>query len=191
MPTFTQFPISRQGLQDIALFLIAGMAIFGALAAWRRYRGGDVGRQLYSVGILGVLVVVSYALAFTVAPNIPTPPVPFTARFQTNPVPDTPESIDAGRQLFQAHCTVCHGARALGDGPQAFLLNPRPFNLQLHVPQHATGEIFYWIRNGVPATAMPSWKDAKNTDGSAALTEEDTWKIIRFLDALAAKRIEQ
>jgi len=27
--------------------------------------------------------------------------------------------------------------------------------------------------------------------GSPALTEEDTWKIIRFLDALAAKRIEQ
>ena len=191
MPTFTQFPISRQGLQDIALFFIAGMAIFGALAAWRRYRGGDMRRPLTSVGILGGLVVIAYALAFTVAPNIPTPPVPFTARFQTNPVPDTTDSIDRGRQVFQARCAICHGARALGDGPQAFLLNPRPFNLQLHVPQHATGEIFYWIRNGVVGTAMPSWKDAKNSDGTPALTEEDTWKIIRFIDALAAKRIEQ
>jgi mono/diheme cytochrome c family protein len=191
VPTFTQFPISRQGLQDIALFLIAGMAIFGALAAWRRYRGGDVRRQLTSVGILGVLVVITYVLAFTVAPNIPTPPVPFTARFQNNPTPDTTESIDRGRQVFLANCAICHGARALGDGPQAFLLNPRPFNLQLHVPQHATGEIFYWIRNGVVGTAMPSWKDALNTDGTPKLTEEDTWKIIRFLDALAAKRIEQ
>ena len=191
MPTFTQFPISRQGLQDIALFFIAGMAIFGALAAWRRYRGGDVRRPLISVGVLGALVVVAYALAFTVAPNIPTPPVPFTARFQSNPVPDTPENIDRGRQVFQAHCAICHGSRALGDGAQAFLLNPRPFNLQLHVPQHATGEIFYWIRNGVVGTAMPSWKDAKNADGTPALTEDDTWKIVRFLDALAAKRIEQ
>ena len=192
MPVFTQFPISRQGLQDIALFLVAGMAIFGALAAWRRYRrGGDVRRQLYSVGILGALAALCYALAFTVAPNIPTPPVPFTARFQQNPIADTTENIDQGRQLFLQHCAVCHGARALGDGPQAFLLNPRPFNLQLHVPQHATGEIFYWIRNGVPGTAMPSWKDAKNADGSPALSEDDTWKIIRFLDGLAAKRIEQ
>ena len=191
MPTFTQFPISRQGLQDIALFLIAGMAIFGALAAWRRYRGGEIRRPLTSVGILGVLVVITYALAFTVAPNIPTPPVPFTARFQSNPAPDTVESIDRGRQAFLANCAICHGPRALGDGPQAFLLNPRPFNLQLHVPQHATGEVFYWIRNGVVGTAMPSWKDALNADGTPKLTEDDTWKIIRFLDALAAKRIEQ
>ena len=183
MPTFTQFPISRQGLQDIAQFLIAGMVIFGVLALVTRSRGGNIRRQLFSVGILGGLTVLSYALAFTVAPNIPTPPVPFTARFTTNPVPDTSVSIDAGRATFQTHCAVCHGPKALGDGPQAFLLQPRPFNLQLHVPLHAEGEIFYWISSGVVGTGMPAWQ--------GTLSDTERWQVVRYLEALAAKRIDQ
>src|SRR2546430_17648673 len=129
-------------MQDIAQWLIVGAVLFGVLALVARRRGGEPRRYLVSVGLLVALTVVSYALAFTVAPNIPTPPVPFTARFQSNPVPDTPENIDRGRQVFQAHCAICHGSRALGDGAQAFLLNPRPFNLQPHRPQHAAGEVF-------------------------------------------------
>src|SRR5512132_251098 len=152
------FAISRQGLQDIAQFLIAGAVVFLVLALVTRYRGGDWRRFVVSAGALGVLVVMSYALAFTVAPNIPTPPVPFTARFAQNPTPDTSATIGAGRTTFQANCAICHGPRGLGDGPQAFLLQPRPVNLQLHVPQHAQGEIEYWITNGVAGTGMPAWK---------------------------------
>ncbi len=183
MPPFTQFPISRQGLQDIAQFLVAGMAVFGALALLSRRRGRDPRRQVMSVGILGGLTALSYVLAFTVAPNIPTPPVPFTARFMTNPVPDTTENVDRGRQTFQANCAICHGPRALGDGPAAFTLNPRPFNLQLHVPLHAEGEVFYWISNGVASTGMPAWKDT--------LTDDQRWQVVRYLEALASRRIEQ
>ncbi len=179
----TQFPISRQGLQDIALFLIAGLAVFGVLALLRRRRGGDPRRQLTVMGILGGLVIVCYGLAFTVAPNIPTPPVPITARFQRNPVPDTPASIDAGRQLFQTNCAICHGARGLGDGPAAFTLSPRPVNLQLHIPQHAEGENHYWISEGVAGTGMPAWKDK--------LTDEQRWQILRYLGALASGRVQQ
>jgi mono/diheme cytochrome c family protein len=186
-----QFPISRQGLQDIAQFLILGMVLFAALGLWARRRGRDPRRQLMSAGVLGGLTVLCYALAFTVAPNIPTPPVPFTARFMTNPVPDTTESIDAGRQVYQARCAICHGPRALGDGPAAFTLNPRPFNLQLHVPLHAEGEVFYWIRSGVAGTGMPAWKDAVDAQGKPQLTEEQTWQIVRYIEALASKRVDQ
>ena len=173
-----QFPISRQGLQDIALFLIVGIAVFGVLALLARRRGDDPRRQLTAMGILGGLVVVAYALAFTVAPNIPTPAVPFTARFMRDPLPSTTEVLDAGRGAFQANCAICHGPRGLGDGPQAFLLNPRPVNLQVHVPQHAEGEVFYWISEGVAGTGMPPWKDK--------LSEEQRWQIVRYLQALAA-----
>lgn len=180
---FTQFPISRQGLQDIAQWLIVGAVLFAVLALVTRQRGGDPRRFFMSIGVLAALTVLSYGLAFTIAPDIPTPPVPFTARFQQNPVPDTPENINAGRQTFQANCAICHGARALGDGPAAFTLQPRPFNLQVHVPLHATGEVFYWISNGVTGTAMPAWQDK--------LTETQRWQIIRYLEALAAHRIDQ
>jgi mono/diheme cytochrome c family protein len=172
------FPVSRQGMQDIAQFLIAGAVVFLLLALLTRYRGGDWRRFAISAGALGVLVIVSYALAFTVAPNIPTPPVPFTARFLQNPAPDTPETVDRGRGLFLANCAICHGPRGLGDGPQAFLLQPRPVNLQLHVPQHAPGEIYYWISEGVAGTQMPAWKET--------LSETQRWEIVRFLYALAS-----
>ena len=179
----TQFPISRQGLQDIALFLIAGAVLFGVLAVVGKRRGGNVRRQVQVVGALAVLIVVSYGLAFTVAPNIPTPPVPITARFARNPVPDTPETIDAARPIFQANCAICHGPRGLGDGPAAFTLNPRPVNLQVHVPQHAEGENLYWISEGVAGTGMPAWKDK--------LTEEQRWQLVRYLQALASGRVQQ
>ena len=179
----TQFPISRQGLEDIAMFLIAGAVLFGALTLVRRRRGLEIRRQLQAIGALGVLIVVAYVLAFTIAPNIPTPPVPLTARFARDPVPDTPASIDAGRTTFQANCAICHGPRGLGDGLQAFTLNPRPVNLQVHVPQHAEGEIFYWISEGVAGTGMPPWKDS--------LTEDQRWQVVRYLQALASGRVPQ
>jgi len=187
------FPISRQGLQDIALFLIAGAVIFLVLALVTRYRGGDWRRFVISAGALGALVVVSYALAFTVAPNIPTPAVPFTARFAQNPTPDTPATIDAGRTTFQANCAICHGPRGLGDGPQAFVLRPMPVNLQLHVPQHAQGEIEYWIANGVAGTGMPAWREVKAPDGSheSGLTDTQRWEIVRYLQALASGKIDR
>src|SRR6266511_5914334 len=102
------FPISRQGLQDIAQFLIAGALVFVVLAWVTRYRGGEWRRFAISSGALGVLVIASYALAFTVAPNIPTPAVPFTARFAQNPTPEAPETVDKGRTVFQANCAICH-----------------------------------------------------------------------------------
>lgn len=177
------FPISRQGLQDIALFLIAGAVVFLLLALVTRYRGGEWRRFAISAGALGLLVVASYTLAFTVAPNIPTPPVPFTARFAQDPTTDTQETIDAGRVVFQANCAICHGPRGLGDGPQAFLLQPRPVNLQLHVPQHAPGEIHYWITNGVAGTGMPAWKDT--------LSDTQRWQVVRYLQALASGKVDR
>ena len=74
-------------------------------------------------------------------------------------------------------------APGLGDGPQAFLLQPRPVNLQLHVPQHAQGEIHYWITNGVAGTGMPAWKDT--------LSDTQRWQIVRYLQALASGKVDR
>lgn len=176
--------ITRQALQGMGEYLLVGAAIFLVLAFVTRQRGGSPRRQLQAAAaIVAVTVAASAASFLPFFPDIPTPPVPFTARFQQNPVPDTPESIDAGRTLFQANCAICHGPRALGDGPAAFTLQPRPFNLQVHVPLHPTGEVFYWISSGVQGTAMPAWKDK--------LSETERWQIIRYLDALASHRIAQ
>ena len=180
------FPISRQGLEQIAIALAVGAAVFGFFALLRLRRGGEWQRLAQSAGFLGALIVVALGLAYTIAPNIPTPPVPLTARFAQNPTPDNPATVAAGRALYQANCVVCHGPQGLGDGPAALTLNPRPFNLQVHVPQHAPGELEYWIANGIPFTAMPAWSVVDPDTGKPKLTEIERWEIVRFLQALAA-----
>ncbi len=174
------FPISRQGLEQIALVVFVGVLVFAAFAvfSWRRH-GWWVP---YAVGsaLLGTVALACLALAYTIAPNIPTPPVPLTARFAQNPTPDSPATLDIGRVAFQRNCAVCHGARGLGDGPAAFTLVPRPVNLRMHVPQHASGEIYYWISEGITGTPMAAWNET--------LGETERWAIVRYLQALAAGR---
>ncbi len=174
--------ITRQLLVDVSWYFVAGVVVFALLALWSRHRGNDPRRQIAAAGVCAALTAALYAVAFTVAPNIPAPAVPFTARLQQNPVPGTQESVDAGRALFQANCVICHGPHGLGDGPAAFTLSPRPANLQMHVPMHAPGELFYWIANGVPGTAMPAWAKKQPTP----LTPTEIWQVIRYLEVLAA-----
>lgn len=178
------FPISRQGLEQIALALALGFVVFGALALIRRRRGADSRRFAVSAAILGGLAALALLVGYTIAPNIPTPPVPLTARFLSDPTPDTPATVAAGKALYQTNCAICHGLAAKGDGPAAFTLVPRPVNLQLHLPQHAPGEIYYWISNGVPGTAMPAWS-ADQGNGTPKLSEQERWSIIRYLTALS------
>lgn len=150
-----------------------------ALALWSRRRGrrGRGSRLLISAGALAGLGVLAFILAFTIAKNLPSPAVPFTAQFLTNPVPAGDAAIATGRVAFQKTCVVCHGQRGLGDGAAALTLNPRPVNLQLHVPQHPDGEIYYWITEGVAGTAMAPWKEL--------LPERERWALVHYLRALA------
>lgn len=174
------FPVSRQGLEQIALVLAVGAALFALWAAWSWRRGRAWRRPALSSGVLGGLAAVALAIGYTVAPNVPTPPVPLTARFATNPVANTGDQVAAGRATYQARCQVCHGQRGKGDGPAALTMVPRPVDLTFHVPQHAEGEVFYWISEGIGGTQMAGWKDA--------LSETERWQIVRFLQALAAGR---
>jgi putative copper resistance protein D len=171
---------TRQGLEQLALVLAAGALVFALFALWRWRSGRPWSRYGTSSGALGGIIAVVLALAYTVAPNIPTPAVPLTARFAQYGVPDNAEAVAAGRQTYQAKCAICHGARGRGDGPAAATLNPRPFDLIVHVPQHAPGEIHYWISEGIAGTQMPAWKDQ--------LSDTQRWELVRFLEALAAGR---
>lgn len=170
--------ITRGTLEQVATLLFIGAAAFGVLAAWRYWKHGPWRRPVASTGILGGLALVALALAYTVAPDLPTAPV--WARFASNPVPATPEHVAAGRATYQAKCSICHGQRGRGDGPAALTMVPRPLDLTVHVPLHADGEIFHFVSEGIAGTQMPAWKET--------LTETERWQIVRYLQELAAGR---
>jgi mono/diheme cytochrome c family protein len=177
--------ISRQGFEQIAIALGVGVVLFALLAVLRRRRGQEFRRTAISAGILAGLAAVALIVGYTVAPNIPTPSVPFTARFAQNPTPDDAATVARGKALYQANCALCHGPFAKGDGALAQTLFPHPVNLQVHVPLHAPGELFYWISNGIPGTSMPAWSDVDPTTGKPRLSDDDRWSVIRYLQALA------
>jgi mono/diheme cytochrome c family protein len=92
-----------------------------------------------------------------------------------NPVEPTQASVARGMELFQQNCVTCHGVDGRGDGPTAPSLNPAPSDFRLHVPYHTDVELFKFIADGYPGTAMPAWRDE--------FSEEDIWNLVNFLRA--------
>jgi mono/diheme cytochrome c family protein len=44
-------------------------------------------------------------------------------------LPAAAQDVDAGRQTYDRHCAVCHGADARGNGPMAAILTLQPKDL--------------------------------------------------------------
>ena len=153
--------------------LIAGTVLFalGVLLLVDAIRPGGHRRQRRATVALGcVAVAVGLPLA-AIAALIPTA----VDAVIPNPVPATPASIARGEELFQQNCTMCHGLSGRGDGPLARTLNPRPADLRVHVSQHSEGQLWLWVSDGVPGTAMPAFRPT--------ITDEDRWSIINYLES--------
>ncbi|MCX7617521.1 copper resistance protein CopC [Tepidiforma sp.] len=98
------------------------------------------------------------------------------AGLPTNPVFPDADSIARGRALYEANCIACHGRT--GVPPPGLDLNPYPLDLTVHVPQHPDGQLFRFIADGIPGTAMPAWKEQ-------GLTDEEIWHLVNYLRTLA------
>ena len=90
-----------------------------------------------------------------------------------NPIKSTPESIAAGKALFQQNCIQCHGIDGRGDGVEAANLSPQPSDFRLHMPLHTDPQFKEFIANGYPGSAMPKF--------GGALSDEDMWNLVNYL----------
>ncbi len=93
-----------------------------------------------------------------------------------NPVNYTPESIQKGKDLYQKHCTLCHGIEGYGDGPAAKGLNQKPSNLVAMSGMHEDGDVAWKIGEG--RGAMPGFKERLN--------DEQIWDLVNFIQSLKA-----
>ena len=95
-----------------------------------------------------------------------------------NPVPATPESVAAGKALFQKNCRFCHGAEGKGNGPMAPEgTHPSDLTDAKWDRGSTDGEIFLVIREGAgPKFDMKGFK--------SKMSETDTWNIVNYLRSL-------
>ena len=105
------------------LFMGAGVRLGG----WFSRTGAGVMAPGLAGFFVGVVLLVNTQLGQPEQPEL------------RNPFPANPESLQAGRLVYQQHCETCHGLAGHGDGPSAAGLKPPPANLVVHVPLHADG----------------------------------------------------
>lgn len=104
--------------------------------------------------------------------------IPEEAASEKSPIEVTPQTLVAGRALFQKNCRRCHGPKGIGDGPDA---DPDHMaDMDLTNPKRASrnpdGVIFYKVWNGRQKPKMPAFKDE--------LSKEQVWTIIAYVQTL-------
>ena len=104
-----------------------------------------------------------------------------------NPVVPTPESLAAGKRLYDRLCAECHGAAGLGDGEKAKKLaaagEPKAPDLTDDKWDHGStdGEIFVDIRDGLGST-MTGLK------GKPGIGPEEIWHLVNYIRSLRGKK---
>jgi len=93
---------------------------------------------------------------------------PAKARARCNPLEKDPDAVAAGRNLFEQHCTECHGEFAEGGRKGPSLLVS-----QIHDAE--PGALFWLLTNGVVWRGMPVW---------SKLPEPQRWQLVRYLKSL-------
>lgn len=96
-----------------------------------------------------------------------------------------PALLAKGKVIYARGCAACHGAKGDGEGPGAHILNPKARNYVLGVFKLRTtasgqpptdNDLFRTITQGVPNTAMPSFRE---------LPEVDRWALVAVVKQFA------
>ena len=93
---------------------------------------------------------------------------PDKARARRNPMENDREALAAGQNLFDQHCSECHGSG--GNGTR------KAPSLRAEEVQNAPpGAIFWILTNGVVRRGMPVW---------SRLPEPQRWQLVSFIKSL-------
>jgi mono/diheme cytochrome c family protein len=98
---------------------------------------------------------------------------PASAKDVKNPVPATPKSIAAGKEIYEENCLMCHGEKGTGDGIAAQSLNVKPadFADAKLMKTETDGSLFWKMSNG--RGPMPGWK--------GTLSDTQRWQLVNYI----------
>ncbi len=90
-----------------------------------------------------------------------------------NPVKSDAASVAKGKELYNQHCSSCHGKKGKGDGPKSSQLDTECGDFTAADFQKQTdGAIFYKTFEG--RKDMPSFK-------KKIAEEEDIWAVVNYV----------
>ena len=105
--------------------------------------------------------------------------IPHSAKIEKNPLKETQQNLQDGRDTFFANCQTCHGHDGSGRTPVGQSLYPRVPDLRAAATQNLTdGEIHYIIENGVELTGMPAWGNPHQVQ------DVNGWKLVLYIRSL-------
>jgi mono/diheme cytochrome c family protein len=100
--------------------------------------------------------------------------IPIEAEHKQNPLPESEEVLNQGREIYLQSCAICHGADGRGETYVGRNMYPPAMDMNSpHVQHWSDAELFWIIQNGVRLTGMPSWE--------SSISDTDTWKLVRFI----------
>jgi mono/diheme cytochrome c family protein len=99
---------------------------------------------------------------------------------QTNPLPDTPDTRDDGKEAFSHYCIVCHGLDGQNTGVPfaAHVSPPIPSLASPDVQSYSDGQLKWILDNGIWPSGMPGSK--------GTLSDDELWSIVTYLRHLPA-----
>jgi mono/diheme cytochrome c family protein len=97
-----------------------------------------------------------------------------------NPMRDTHDNVEAGRNAFSHYCAACHGLDGQNTGvPFADRMAPPvPLLNSPTVQSYTDGQLHWIMENGISPSGMPGSK--------GILTDEELWSIVIYLRHLPA-----
>lgn len=130
---------------------------------------------------MGRLVVIGIMVSvFAVAQSATAPKRggnPEAAKIK-NPVAATPESLSAGKRVYQRLCVRCHGAEGKGDGVSGGA-QPSDFTDAQWDYGSSDGDLFSVIHDGTSA----------DMEGYAArMSDTDIWNVVNYIHSFAARK---
>jgi uncharacterized repeat protein (TIGR04052 family) len=136
------------------------------------------GFKLFALALLaGAFVLVNQLLRVSAHDGHKKGHAPATAKRLRNPVEHNTANIENGKALYDANCTICHGADGKGAeyNQKAKIKVP---DLKSHYVMKLTdGEIFYVITHGIKTSGMPAYK--------LKMSDRERWQLTHYVRHLS------